>query len=145
MVEITNDQYGNYVIQKFIENCDKSYIPKIFEKVIIQQLIKIKNSLLLISVNNHGTRVFQKLLDHIYHENEYQILKDFLHSNFNKLIFDINGNHVIQKSLLIFNKNNNQFLYDEIAKNIIEISKIKQGGCIILKAFDNSNEEQKVI
>lgn len=33
MIDIINDQFGNYVFQKFIECCDKSYITKVIEKV----------------------------------------------------------------------------------------------------------------
>ena len=33
MVEIINDQFGNYVFQKFIESCEKPFISKILEKV----------------------------------------------------------------------------------------------------------------
>ena len=33
-----NDQFGNYVCQKFIETCDKNYITKMINKVIFNKL-----------------------------------------------------------------------------------------------------------
>ena len=34
MIEIINDQFGNYVMQKFVECCNKSLITNIINKVI---------------------------------------------------------------------------------------------------------------
>jgi Pumilio-family RNA binding repeat len=59
------------------------------------------------------------------------------------LILDQNGNHVIQKVLLVFPKSKNQFLFDEITKSCLEISKLRLGVCIIQKALEMSNDIQK--
>ena len=71
-------------------------------------------------------------------------MKEFFIKNFYNLFNDNNGNHVIQKALYSFPKNKNQFIIDEVIKYCVEISKLKLGGCIIQKALENSNEQQKV-
>jgi len=77
-------------------------------------------------------------------ENEYNIIKEFITNNIFNLIKDINGNHVIQKILLIYPQNKNSFILDEINQNIIEISKLKQGGCIFQRVKERANEHDKV-
>jgi len=135
--ELFNDQFGNYVIQKYFENCDKIFITKILEK--------IKGSLFIISINTHGTRAFQRMLDFINSDQDFDILKDFFQKNLFNLIKDNSGNHVVQKLFYVFPKNKNQFIFEELAKHIFEVSKLKQGGCIIQKAFDTSNIDQKAL
>ncbi len=143
MIDIINDQFGNYVFQKFIECCDKSYISKIIDKV-NRYINQIKGSLLIIAINTHGTRVLQKILDLVSNESDLELLKDFFIKNFFNLFNDNNGNHVIQKVLCSFPKHKNQFIIEEVTKFCVEISKLQLGGCIIQKALDNSSETQKV-
>jgi len=135
LIDIINDQFGNYVFQKYIEFCDKSLIGKILEK--------IKNSLFNIATNTHGTRVLQKMLDIVSGDYEMELLKEFFSKNFYNLVTDSNGNHVIQKVITAYPKNKNQFLFDDITKHCVDISKIKLGGCVIQKTFDTANEVQK--
>ena len=71
-------------------------------------------------MNQFGTRALQKLLDFITLDSDFDILRDYLTSHIYTLIQDQNGNHVIQKILTIFPKNKNQFIFDEINKNILE-------------------------
>ncbi len=77
-------------------------------------------------------------------ENDYAVIKEFITNNVFNLIKDINGNHVVQKILLIYPQNKNSFILDEINQNIIEISKLKQGGCIFQKVNEKANEQDKV-
>ena len=97
------------------------------------------------AVNCYGTRGLQKMLEVTKTENDFIIIKDFITNNIFNLIRDINGNHVIQKVILIYPVNKNSFILDEIIQNIIEISKLKQGGCIFQKVLEKSNETDKVI
>ena len=65
--------------------------------------------------------------------------------NIYNLIKDINGNHVVQKILLLYPKEKNSFIIEEIIQNIIEIAKLKQGSCIFQKVIDRASEQDKVI
>lgn len=137
MTEIICDQFGNYVIQKYIDICE--------EKLLISKLLeKNRSNLYNIAVNCYGTRGLQKMLEVTKTENDYAIIKEFITNSIFNLIKDINGNHVVQKVLHIYPHNKNSFILDEINQNIIEISKLKQGGCIFQKVNEKANEQDKV-
>jgi hypothetical protein len=138
LTEIICDQFGNYVIQKFVECCvDKTHVSNLFER--------IKPHLYLIATNCYGTRSLQKLLDHIPSPQEYNIIRDFFIGNISNLAKDVNGNHVIQKIIEIYPKESNQFIVTEIAKHIVEISKLKLGVCVYQKIIDRASDQDKVI
>ena len=69
LFEIINDQYGNYVIQKLVEHCEKKIISSMFRKLsynlnsdnIFYNKME-KNYLYEISINPYGTRALQKML-----------------------------------------------------------------------------------
>jgi hypothetical protein len=135
--EIICDQFGNYVIQKFVESCN--------DKNIIKNLmICIKPKIYPISINCYGTRGFQRLIEFLSEESDYEIMKDFITNNVLNLIKDVNGNHVIQKVLQVYPKERNNFIILEIINNIIEISKLKQGGCIFQKAIERATKDDQV-
>jgi hypothetical protein len=135
--EVICDQFGNYVIQKFVECCsDKNIITSLLEK--------IKPKIYSISTHCYGTRGFQRILDFISEQADYEIMKEYLINNILNLIKDVNGNHVVQKVLQVYPTERNHYVLDEIIKNILEISKLKQGGCIFQKAVEKANEIDKV-
>jgi hypothetical protein len=136
LLEIICDQFGNYVVQKYVESCS--------DKIIISQILeKLRPKLFQISINSYGTRGFQRLLDFISTEADFAIVKEFLVKNVYNLIQDVNGNHVIQKILQIYPQDKNSFIIKEIIQNIIETCQLKQGGCIFTKSLEKANDENK--
>jgi hypothetical protein len=143
--DLINDQFGNYVMQKYIDviNKDRKAMTTFFES--------IQEKIYLISINQYGTRVLQKALDYML-QDHYSIanptinrtLKGLILTNSYDLIQDTNGNHVFQKVLQIFPKQENQFFYDEIHSYYMDLAKSKKGGCIFQKAFDCSSKSQLV-
>jgi hypothetical protein len=135
--DIICDQFGNYVIQKFVECCgDKKYT---------KSLIHIlKNKFIPLSTNLYGTRGFQKIIENLSDEADFETLKEQLQGNVLKLIKDSNGNHVIQKILQIYPSEKSRFVMKEIIQDILEISKLKQGGCIYQKSLEKAVDEDKV-
>jgi hypothetical protein len=105
---------------------------------------RIKTNLFLIATNCYGTRSLQKLLDYIPMEQDYEVIKEFFIGNISNLVKDVNGNHVVQKIIEIYPKESNQFIVYEIAKNIVDISKLKLGVCIYQKTIDRASDEDKV-
>jgi hypothetical protein len=145
LVDIINDQFGNYVIQKIIDFIyfDKPLVTKFFEL--------IKRQIYRISVHPCGTRVLQRLLDYlITHYSNVEnptineVFKALMVHHTYDLIMDTNGNHVFQKVLMIYPKEHNQFIYDELMKVGAEIAKSKKGGCVFQKAFDHASPVQRV-
>jgi hypothetical protein len=144
-VELCTDQFGNYVVQKMVDHMysDKPLVTRVFEV--------IKPSIYYLSVNQYGTRVLQRLLDYFcvnYSQVESQTsnlaMKELIVNHSYDLIMDTNGNHVFQKILAIYPKNENQFIYDELTEISIDIAKSKKGGCIFQRAFDYASPSQKV-
>ena len=150
---IINNQFGNYLMQKFIECClmvDINYLVNLIDN--------IKGSLLIHSNDPYGSRVIQKLLDLINCNNKtnyfslfqqgsgYKIIEtlfEFAKNQIFSLIIDTNGNHVFQKILILTKKFNVNSLFDEVKRNIIDIAKMKQGACVIQKALEIGNDNIK--
>ncbi len=99
--------------------------------------------MLALSINQYGTRAFQKLLDNL-NDKDYDIIKDFITQSMLPLLRDNNGHHVVQKIILVYPKDNNSFLYSEVVKYIVEMSKLKQGSCIFTKLIDQGSQLDKV-
>ena len=141
LYDIINDQYGNYVIQKYLDYCDKKIL-----SAILKQLFKYNEKAIYeISINKYGTRALQKLLEKISNyikEEEVEIIQKSIKGNITSMIKNINGNHVIQS--LIENMKNKDiidFLYKEINQNLIEILKTKPGYCVFLKIMKYFSNE----
>ena len=113
LFEIINDQYGNYVIQKLVEHCDKKIISLMLKKLYFANNAEnnFKNYLYEISINPYGTRALQKMLDNLGNnmtEEDINILLKFSQGNIYQMMKDINGNHVIQS--IIENIKNKDYL-----------------------------------
>jgi flagellar biosynthesis regulator FlbT len=148
LVEIINDQYGNYVIQKLVEHCDKKIISLMLKKLYYGNNGEnnFKNYLLEISINPYGTRALQKMLENLGNnmtEEDINILLKFSQGNIYQMMKDINGNHVIQSIIEnIKNKDHLTPIYKEICDNIVNIMKTKSGSCCVFpKILNNINEE----
>ena len=149
LIEIIEHQFGNYVIQKYLCVLLAQGNKLIFESIFTE----ITDKLFLICIHNYGTRVIQKTLERLDNGNYSKVETEKLNSVFKSLIekhlyqlcCDKNGNHVYQKLLRIFPKENNKnnFLYDELIKISFEVSIIQQGATLLNTAFEYSNQEQK--
>ena len=138
LFDIMTDQYGNYVIQKLVDNCDKKLISTMLQK--LSQNVNSK-TLYEISINNYGTRPLQKMFENLSSsmtQQDINIILNFTKGNVQNLIKDINGNRVIQS--IILNVKNKEVLtpiYKEMAENINEIIKTKSGCCVFAKVLPN--------
>jgi hypothetical protein len=141
LFDIMTDQYGNYVIQKFVENCDKKILSNMLKK-----LSENTNSKTLyeICINSYGTRPLQKLLENLSYnmtQHDINIILNMVKGYVQNLIKDINGNRVIQS--IIQNIKNKELLtpiYKEMSENIIDIIKTKSGCCVFSKVLLNITE-----
>ncbi len=149
LIEIIEHQFGNYVIQKFLEVLLTQGNKKIFENIFLD----INKKLFSICIHNYGTRVIQKTLEKLDKASYSKIETEKLNSVFQYMIenhlyelcCDKNGNHVYQKLLKIFPKENNKddFLYDEFIKISFKVSIIQQGATLLNVALEQGNENQK--
>lgn len=142
LYDIMTNQYGNYVIQKFLDNCDKKLISKM-----LKNLSQNSNSKILyeISINNYGTRPLQKMIENLSNnmtQQDINILLNLAKGDVLNLIKDINGNRIFQ--CIIQNIKNKELLsniYKEMNENIVEILKIKSGCCVFSKILSNIVED----
>ena len=83
MNELMTDPFGNYLCQKLIEHCNESQRFAIIQKV--------APDLVAISLNMHGTRAVQKLIETISTPKEVELVIGALRASVVTLVKDINS------------------------------------------------------
>lgn len=152
LVNIIEHQFGNYVIQKFLEILIYQENKQLFNKFI--SVIDKNDKLYEISINNYGTRVIQKTLEKLINNNFSKIETIEFNNSIIRLIekhlydlcCDKNGNHVYQKILKVFyysKENKNDFLYDCLSDISLNVALLQQGATIFGTALSLSNNNQK--
>ncbi|OLY80463.1 Pumilio domain-containing protein [Smittium mucronatum] len=138
------DPFGNYLCQKLFEHCNES------QRTMILKMIS--KDLVSISLNIHGTRAAQKLIDLLSTQVQIDYIIEALRHSVVALIRDLNGNHVIQKCLnkLVSSgspdgtpeNSNVQFIYDSVSKNCIEVATHRHGCCVFQRCIDVASPAQ---
>ncbi|EEB07157.1 RNA-binding protein [Schizosaccharomyces japonicus yFS275] len=129
------DAFGNYLCQKLFEHAN-DFQRTAFVKVISSKLVPI-------SLNMHGTRALQKVLELVSLPEQIDCVVKSLQNNVVLLIKDLNGNHVIQKCLNQFSSEDSQFIYSAICRNIVEVSTHRHGCCVVQRCFDHASPAQR--
>ena len=130
-IELMVHPYGNYLCQKLMEAVDDNLRASI--------LNKCKYHLVDISNNIHGTRCVQKL---IIVSDTYSVFEEVFKDNVVSMIHNIYGNHVIKTCVEKMGAKN-QFVYDEIVKNCVEVSNNIYGCCLFKYCFGLATSNQK--
>jgi hypothetical protein len=136
IVEYMTDAFGNYLIQKIIENLDD----KNFEKIIFTVYPHFLN----LGLDSHGTRVIQKIIERINSERHLDLFNKVFKQFAVDLMKDINGNHVIIKYVSVIQYPSNQFMYDQVIDNLIEIVTDKHACCAFQKCIDFAEKNQRL-
>ncbi|KAJ3039073.1 hypothetical protein HDV00_012631 [Rhizophlyctis rosea] len=134
-VELMTDPFGNYLCQKFLEFCNDDQRSMIVEGVAPE--------LVSISLNMHGTRAVQKLIEHLSTKQQIRTMVRALSSSVVVLIKDLNGNHVIQKCLHRLPPEHNQFAYDAVTTHIVEVATHRHGCCVLQRCIDHASKRQQ--
>jgi len=134
--ELMTDSFGNYLSQKLLEHCSDEQRDALLES--------ISGELVSISLNMHGTRAVQKMIDYLSTQRQVQSLIMALNLNVVTLIKDLNGNHVIQKCLNTLPPEDNQFIYNAVAANCIEVATHRHGCCVLQRCIDHASESQRI-
>ncbi|KAF8912896.1 ARM repeat-containing protein [Gymnopilus junonius] len=142
--DLMTDPFGNYLCQKLLEYSTDDQRNAICESV-AQDLVNI-------SLNMHGTRAVQKMIDFLstrrqtdqrYNAQIHSIILA-LSLHVVVLIKDLNGNHVIQKCLNKLGPEDNQFIYNAVAANCVEVATHRHGCCVLQRCIDHASEMQRV-
>lgn len=136
MMDLINDAFGNYLIQKMIENLDEGKIDWMIDLV--------SQYFLDVACSPHGTRVIQKIIENLRTE-DLLIKFNYIFAKYAiPLAKDVNANHIVQKYLYTIRSPHNQFLYDIMISNLVEISTDKHGCCVMQKVVDAADPNQRV-
>jgi hypothetical protein len=133
---LTNDTFGNYLVQKLIEYVSDENLAYINE-IIYSDFYQI-------GISPHGTRVVQKLIECIRTSNDLEMFNETFKLYVIDLVKDINGNHIIIKYISKIQFPVNQFIYDMICDSYVELATNKHGCCVIQKCLDYATPHQKV-
>lgn len=136
MLELMADPFGNYLCQKLFGYCTQEQKTKITRKV--------APGLVRVSLNMHGTRSVQKLIDCLTTDEQISMIIDALKDNVVLLIKDLNGNHVIQKCLHRLTPEQNQFIYDAVTLNCVSVASHRHGCCVLQRCIDHASDAQQV-
>ncbi|KAI5115762.1 hypothetical protein M0805_001204 [Coniferiporia weirii] len=142
--ELMTDPFGNYLCQKLLEYSTDEQRNVICESV-AQDLVNI-------SLNMHGTRAVQKMIDFLSTQRQTDLRYNAqIHSiivalslHVVVLIKDLNGNHVIQKCLNKLAPEDNQFIYNAVAANCVEVATHRHGCCVLQRCIDHASDHQRV-
>jgi len=133
--ELAIDPFGNYLCQKLFESCSDS-----------QRMELIRRSeakFAQISANMHGTRAVQRIVDCLSTQEHVDAIVEALKPAAVMLMKDVNGNHVIQRCLHRLTPANNQFVYDAVTSNLVDLATHRHGCCVIQRCMDHASGYQR--
>ncbi|CAM0949848.1 unnamed protein product [Alopecurus aequalis] len=137
-VDLMVNPFGNYLMQKLLAVCDEEQ-----RMGIVLTLTKEHIVLVRISLNVHGTRAVQKLIEILRTREEIQLVVAALRPGFLELIKDPNGNHVVQKCLQSFAADDNKPIFDAAAIYCLDIGMQCHGCCVLQRCIARSSGEHK--
>ncbi|CEL94202.1 unnamed protein product [Vitrella brassicaformis CCMP3155] len=135
IVELMTDPFGNYLCQKLMEVCSQSQLTMIIDAV-AADLVKI-------SLNMHGTRAVQKLIEVLHSPDQISKVIAALRSSVVTLVKDLNGNHVIQKSLQALGPGDNYYIYNAIIGHCYDVATHRHGCCVLQRCIDAARGVQR--
>ena len=133
--ELMTDAFGNYLLQKLIEQCSEP------QRIAI--ISKSSADLVAIALNMHGTRAVQKIVESVSSAAEVEQVVAALRSSVVTLIKDLNGNHVIQRCLHHLASSDSQFIYDAVSRHCVSVATHKHGCCVLQRCIDYATIAQK--
>ena len=135
--KITIDSFGNYFIQKLLEYISSDLISEFFINIICPSFMEI-------SLNPHGSRVIQKLLERIYNnQNLMKIFNECLQNSMLEIFLNQSSTHIIIKYISLIKYPNNQIVYKYIVDNIYYIATHKHSCCTLQKCLNEGNNTQR--
>ncbi|GKY93195.1 hypothetical protein MPSEU_001092100 [Mayamaea pseudoterrestris] len=140
------DPFGNYLFQKVLE--------KVTAEERITLIKSVSPRLVNASLNLHGTRSVQKVVElcaldeqsrpvEADGESAADILATALGPAAARLCIDSHGNHVIQRILLKFGPKHTRFVFDAVAANVGDVARHRHGCCVIQRCLDSPSGEAR--
>ena len=135
---LMTDPFGNYLFQKLLKCCSGEQRGALLQRV--------SGDLVAVSLNVHGTRAVQRVVDVAHGAAEVGVLRRAFRGHIVELIQDPNGNHVIQRCLHALPAADSQFIYDEVTagENMVRVATHRHGCCVIQRCVDLASGAQKL-
>ena len=135
--KITIDSFGNYFIQKLLDFITDDIVQDYFTNIIYPNFMEI-------SLNPHGSRVIQKLLDRIYNRPKLmKIFNESLATCLLEIFLNQSSTHIIIKYISVIKYPNNQIIYSFIVNKILYIATHKHSCCTLQKCLEEGNNMQR--
>ena len=140
------DPFGNYLFQKILEKVTPE------ERVMLVKSVSTR--LVNASLNLHGTRSVQKVVELCAKDEEdgetkgleesaATILTMALAPAAARLCIDSHGNHVIQRILLKLGPKHSKFVFDAVAASVGDVARHRHGCCVIQRCLDSPPNEAR--
>ncbi|XP_019152387.1 PREDICTED: suppressor protein MPT5-like [Ipomoea nil] len=136
--EFMVDQFGNYLVQKLLNFCNDEQ-----RMQIVLRVTREPGQLVRISLDSHGTRAVQKLIETMKTRQEISLVIQALEPGFLDLATDLNGNHVLQRFLQSLSKEHNKFIMNAAAKYCFEIATHRYGCCVLNKCISYASGKHR--
>jgi len=137
-VELMMDPFGNYLCQKLMEMASPRQLEAMVEKTY--------NSLVNISLNMHGARAVQKLIDVVrLVPTCMRRLVAALDQAVVPLTKDPNGNHVVQRCLESLPNEAHIFIFRAVANDMEEVASHRHGCRIVQRCIDAAKGPDKTM
>lgn len=140
---LVSDPFGHHLCLKLIDYIEDSAM----REIVLEQL---KDDLVAVSLSVHGTRVIQKLLEMMQTPLELEMVQNSMKQYVITLAKDVYGMHVILRCLHRIpppaedNQGpSNQFIFEEITKNIVCVATHKHGCCVVQWCIDYATPKQR--
>lgn len=142
------DPFGNYLFQKILEKVTPE------ERVMLVKSVSTR--LVNASLNLHGTRSVQKVVELCAQDEENgvlqqnsdgesasDILMEALAPAAARLCIDSHGNHVIQRIILKLGPKYSEFVFDAVAASVGDVARHRHGCCVIQRCLDSPPSEAR--
>ncbi|KAG6709858.1 hypothetical protein I3842_06G153700 [Carya illinoinensis] len=136
VAELMMNPFGNYLMQKLLDVCNEEQ-----RKQILLMVTEEPGQLVRISLDPHGTRVVQKLIETLKTSLEISLVISALEPGFLALVKDLNGNHVVQRCLQCLSIENNKFIFVAATKHCIDLGTHQHGCCVLQRCISHSTGE----
>ncbi|XP_062098884.1 pumilio homolog 12-like [Humulus lupulus] len=130
------DPFGNYVVQSLVALCSEEQRTKI-----LYVLTGLKYQFFGVCINMHGTRVVQKLLDHLSYKFQRLTFLKAIYPFVVHLTKCANGYHVIQQCIRNFDSKEKECLLTQVLNHCVEIAMDKFGCCVLQFCVEHTEGE----
>ncbi|XP_039041454.1 putative pumilio homolog 7, chloroplastic [Hibiscus syriacus] len=138
IVELMMDPFGNYLVQKLLDVCTEEQ-----RLQIVLMVTKEAGQLVRISLNTHGTRVVQRLIETLKSKHQISLIKYALKPGILDLIKDLNGNHVLQRCLQCLDNEDNKIIFEAAVQFCVDIATHRHGCCVLQRCIAHSTRQHR--